>query len=173
MGTIIKKVIEAYDRQVPTFSRKVKFLNMMIVKGESYVSWANRINQQAELGVQGPGRFWYRSRRRLSLRLSLSLRMSLSLSLSRHLSQSLSLSPSLSLSLRLSLSLSQRLSLSLQWGLRRDQLRISQWHQISKQTIQLQRRTLRRKTVKRRIWGMMREQNWKRKSCFWMKQWSK
>ena len=49
MGTMIKKVIEAYDRQVPTFSRKVKFLDMMIVKGESYVSWANRINQQAEL----------------------------------------------------------------------------------------------------------------------------
>ena len=49
MGTMIKKVSEAYDRQVPKFARKVKFLELMIIKGESYVSWANRINQQAEL----------------------------------------------------------------------------------------------------------------------------
>ena len=49
MGTMIKKVAEAYNRQVPTFSRKVKFVDLMIVKGEFYISWANRINQQAEL----------------------------------------------------------------------------------------------------------------------------
>ena len=48
MGTMIKKVLEAYHRQNPTFIRKVQFLDMMIVKGESYISWANRINQQAE-----------------------------------------------------------------------------------------------------------------------------
>ena len=44
MGTMIKKVSEAYDRQVPKFARKVKFLELMIIKGESYVSWENRIN---------------------------------------------------------------------------------------------------------------------------------
>ena len=49
MGTMIKKVVEAYNQQNPTFSRKVQFFDMMIVKGELYVSWANRINQQAEL----------------------------------------------------------------------------------------------------------------------------
>ena len=44
-----KKVAEAFDRQVPKFSRKVKFLDLMIIKGESYASWRNCINQQAEL----------------------------------------------------------------------------------------------------------------------------
>ena len=47
--TMIQKIGDAYDRQVPKFARKVKFLDLMILKGESYVSWANRINQQAEL----------------------------------------------------------------------------------------------------------------------------
>ena len=46
---MIQKIGDAYDRQVPKFARKVKFLGLMILKGESYVSWANRINQQAEL----------------------------------------------------------------------------------------------------------------------------
>ena len=49
MELVIKKVAEAFDRQVPKFARKVKFLNLMIIKGESYVSWRNCINQQAEL----------------------------------------------------------------------------------------------------------------------------
>ena len=49
MDMMIKKVGEAYDRQVPKFARKVKFLELMIIKGENYVSWSNRINQQAEL----------------------------------------------------------------------------------------------------------------------------
>ena len=49
IGTMIKKVGDAYDRQVPKFARKVKFLDLTVTKGESYVSWANRINQQAEL----------------------------------------------------------------------------------------------------------------------------
>ena len=42
--TMIKKIGDAYDRQVPKFARKVKFLDLMILKGESYVSWANRIS---------------------------------------------------------------------------------------------------------------------------------
>ena len=46
MEMMIKKVAEAYDRQVPKFARKVKFLELIIIKGESYVSWSN---QQAEL----------------------------------------------------------------------------------------------------------------------------
>ena len=44
-----QKVAEAFDRQVPKFARKVKFLYLIIIKGESYVSWRNCINQQAEL----------------------------------------------------------------------------------------------------------------------------
>ena len=49
IGTMIQKVLDAYDRQVPKFARKVKFLELQIRKGESYICWANRINQQAEL----------------------------------------------------------------------------------------------------------------------------
>ena len=49
MEMMIKKVGEAYDRQVSKFARKVKFLELMIIKGENYISWSNRINQQAEL----------------------------------------------------------------------------------------------------------------------------
>ena len=49
IGTMIKKVVEAYNRLNPTFNWKVPFLDIMIVKGESYISWMNRINQQAEL----------------------------------------------------------------------------------------------------------------------------
>ena len=49
IGTMIKKIGDAYNRPVPKFARKVKFLDFMILKGESYVTWANRINQQAEL----------------------------------------------------------------------------------------------------------------------------
>ena len=49
MEVMIRKVGEAYERQVPIFARKVKFLELMINKGEGYIQWANRINQQAEL----------------------------------------------------------------------------------------------------------------------------
>ena len=49
MEIMVRKVGEAYERQVPLFARKVKFLELMITKGESYIQWANRINQQAEL----------------------------------------------------------------------------------------------------------------------------
>ena len=40
-----QKVAEAFDRQVPKFARKVKFLDLRIIRGESYVSWRNCINQ--------------------------------------------------------------------------------------------------------------------------------
>ena len=43
MEIMIKKVGEAYDRQVPKFARKVKFLELMINKGENYVNWSNPI----------------------------------------------------------------------------------------------------------------------------------
>ena len=49
MEVMVRKVGEAYVRQVPIFARKVKFLELMITKGEGYIQWANRINQQAEL----------------------------------------------------------------------------------------------------------------------------
>ena len=49
MEIMVRKVGEAYERQVPLFARKVKFLELMITKGEGYIQWANRINQQAEL----------------------------------------------------------------------------------------------------------------------------
>ena len=49
IGAMVKKVTDAYDRQVPKFARKVKFLELTVKKGESYISWANRINEQAEL----------------------------------------------------------------------------------------------------------------------------
>ena len=44
MEMMVKKVKEAYNRQVPIFARKVKFLELMITKGENYVHWSNRIN---------------------------------------------------------------------------------------------------------------------------------
>ena len=46
---MVRKVGEAYVRQVPIFAKKVKFLELIITKGEGYIQWANRINQQAEL----------------------------------------------------------------------------------------------------------------------------
>ena len=49
MATMIKKVLEAYNRLNPTFNIRVQFLDIMIMRGESYISWMNRINQQAEL----------------------------------------------------------------------------------------------------------------------------
>ena len=44
MEMMVTKVKEAYDRKVPIFARKVKFLELMITKGENYVHWSNRIN---------------------------------------------------------------------------------------------------------------------------------
>lgn len=49
MEVMVKRVKEAFDRLQPVFSRKVKFLELMIVKGESYAELANRINQVSEL----------------------------------------------------------------------------------------------------------------------------
>lgn len=49
MEVMVKQVKEAFDRLQPVFSRKVKFLELMIVKGESYAELANRINQVSEL----------------------------------------------------------------------------------------------------------------------------
>ena len=37
METMVRKVGEAYERQVPIFARKVKFLELMITKGEGYI----------------------------------------------------------------------------------------------------------------------------------------
>ena len=48
LAMMIKKVVEAYNCLNPTFNRKVQFLDIMIMRGESYISWMNRINQQAE-----------------------------------------------------------------------------------------------------------------------------
>ena len=41
MEIMVRKVGEAYERQVPIFARKVKFLELMITKGEGYIKWAN------------------------------------------------------------------------------------------------------------------------------------
>ena len=49
MEVMVKRVEEAFDRLQPVFSRKVKFLELMTIKGESYVEWAARINQVSEL----------------------------------------------------------------------------------------------------------------------------
>ena len=35
--------------EVPIFAGKVNFLELMRTKGESYIEWANRMNQQSEL----------------------------------------------------------------------------------------------------------------------------
>ena len=47
--TMVKKVEEAFDKLQPLFSRKVKFLNLMIMKGEEYLEWAMKINEISEL----------------------------------------------------------------------------------------------------------------------------
>ena len=44
MEVIVKRIEEAFDRLQPVFSRKVKFLEVMIIKGEGYMEWAARIN---------------------------------------------------------------------------------------------------------------------------------
>jgi hypothetical protein len=49
MEVIVKRIEEAFDRLQPVFSRKVKLLEVMIIKGEGYVEWAARINQVTEL----------------------------------------------------------------------------------------------------------------------------
>ena len=49
MEIMVRKVGEAYERQVPIFARKVKFLELARVKGEGYKEQENKINQQSEL----------------------------------------------------------------------------------------------------------------------------
>ena len=49
MEVMVKRVEEAFNKLQPVFSRKVKFLELMIMKGEGYVEWAARINQISEL----------------------------------------------------------------------------------------------------------------------------
>ena len=49
MQVMVKRVKEAFERLQLVFARKVKLLELMIMKGEGYIEWANRINQQSEL----------------------------------------------------------------------------------------------------------------------------
>ena len=49
MEVMVKRIEEAFDRLQPVFSRKVKFLELMIIKGKCYVELAARINQVSEL----------------------------------------------------------------------------------------------------------------------------
>ena len=46
---MVKRIEEAFDRLQPVFFREVKFLDLMIIKGEGYVNLAARINQVSEL----------------------------------------------------------------------------------------------------------------------------
>ena len=49
MEGMVKRIEEAFDRLQPVFSRKVKFLDLMIIKGEGYLELAAMINQVSEL----------------------------------------------------------------------------------------------------------------------------
>ena len=49
MEIMVRKVGEAYERQVPIFARKVKLLELTRMKVKDYKEWANKINQQSEL----------------------------------------------------------------------------------------------------------------------------
>ena len=49
MEVMVRMVEETFKRLQPVFARKVKFLELMIVKGEGNIEWANRINQQSKL----------------------------------------------------------------------------------------------------------------------------
>ena len=40
MEVMVKIVEEAFERFQPVFARKVKFLELMITKGEGYIEWA-------------------------------------------------------------------------------------------------------------------------------------
>ena len=45
MEVMVRRVEETFKRLQPVFVWKVKLLELMIVKGEDYIEWANRINQ--------------------------------------------------------------------------------------------------------------------------------
>ena len=51
MEIMVRKVGEAYERQVPIFAKKVKLLELARVKGEGYKEWTNKRNQQSELAL--------------------------------------------------------------------------------------------------------------------------
>ena len=49
MDGMVKRVEETFKRLQPLFSRKVKFLDMIIMKEEGHLERAMRINEMAEL----------------------------------------------------------------------------------------------------------------------------
>ena len=49
MAPMVKKVQETFDTLQPSFARKVKLLDLMIMKGEGYLEWAMRINEISDL----------------------------------------------------------------------------------------------------------------------------
>ena len=49
MVTMVTRVKEAFGRLQPLVTRKVKFLDLMILKGEGHVELALRINELSEL----------------------------------------------------------------------------------------------------------------------------
>ena len=44
MEVMVRRVEEVFERLQPVFARKVKILELMIIKGEGYIELANRIN---------------------------------------------------------------------------------------------------------------------------------
>ena len=49
MEVMVKRMEKAFNRHQPIFSRKIKFLDLIILKGEGYVELAMRINKLSEL----------------------------------------------------------------------------------------------------------------------------
>ena len=46
---MVKRIEETFITLQPIFARKVKFMDMMIMKGEKPLTWAMRIDEEAEL----------------------------------------------------------------------------------------------------------------------------
>ena len=49
IATMVKRVKEEFDTLQPFFSRKLKLLDLMIMKGEGYLEWTMRIMEMSEL----------------------------------------------------------------------------------------------------------------------------
>ena len=49
MLQMVKIIEETFDTLQPLFARKIKFLDLMIMKGEGKLEWAMRIDEVAEL----------------------------------------------------------------------------------------------------------------------------
>ena len=49
MEVMVKRVDKAFNRLHPVFSRKIKFLDLIIRKGEGYIECAMRIDEISEL----------------------------------------------------------------------------------------------------------------------------